>query len=139
MGELFLHFAEVATHQIEDFLAGQIFDGSQARFSTAPTLTEIGRSTQKESKPRNNSSSHKSRLKGRRMRIAYCPNLISIIAQRHSGRDPSPVPRRLVKASAAVHPLPAERASRHETSLLPGEKVADGGGRMRGYLLTPAR
>jgi len=61
------------------------------------------------------------------------------------GRDPSPVPRRLVKAPDAVPkqgrgplPLPSERArtqALNEASLLPGEKVADGGGRMRGLLL----
>jgi hypothetical protein len=38
-----------------------------------------------------------------------------------------------MKAPAAGHPLPAERASNQESNLLPGEKVADGGGRMRGY------
>jgi hypothetical protein len=40
-----------------------------------------------------------------------------------------------MKTLVAVHPLPLERANLHEPSLLPGEKVADGGGRMRGCFL----
>jgi hypothetical protein len=34
-----------------------------------------------------------------------------------------------------MSPFPSERARKHEPGLLPGEKVADVGGRMRGYLL----
>ena len=52
--------------------------------------------------------------------------------------NPSPGPLRLVKAPAAGHPLPGERAvfvtSTRPTndSPLPGERVPDGGGRVRG-------
>src|SRR5208337_3977895 len=62
------------------------------------------------------------------------------------GKDPSPVPRPLVKARGAVHPLPLERASavsgalpRAMTfSLSLGERVAEGRGRVRGLFRTVA-
>ena len=58
-------------------------------------------------------------------------------------KDPSPVPRPLVKARGAVHPLPRERENRFcargrdDFSLSRGERVAEGRGRVRGLLTCP--
>jgi hypothetical protein len=49
----------------------------------------------------------------------YLAMLPHLIPPRRAS-DPSPGPRRLVKAPTAVHPLP-------------GERVPDGGGRVRGF------
>jgi hypothetical protein len=67
------------------------------------------------------------------------------------GKDPSPGPRRLEKAPVAVHPLPTgegkalsslpspvgKGAGIESFSLSRGERVAEGRGGVRGYLIGP--